>query len=349
MKVAVIGGGGTGMMMAGDLTLRGFEVALFDFEDRAHFILEAKERGYIELVGNAPTGKAKVHTITTDIREALLNAKIVLVSAVVHRQEELIEAMAPHLSPGQVVCFSAGNGASLLLRKKVKDKGILIGEMQGNVYPCRRLEDGRIVSAFEYKDKAVAAFPAMDNQAFVEQLSFIYPCYSVKNVFQAILNAPNISIHLPATLLGITKMETTQDFRLYRDGMCPSVLALIQAFETEKKRIMDFMGYDTVFVLDQMRKVMEKDSHSELDIFRELEGPDAADHRYITEDAQAGNSLLLSLAKRYGIPSPINEGLVSIASALNGKNYYQQGRTLENFGLADLSVDELNGYLENGV
>lgn len=349
MKIAVIGGGGTGMMMAADLTLRGYEVVLSDLEEHADHILSAKERGYIELIGNATTGKARIHKITTDIEEAVQSAKYIFVAAVVYRQEELIEAMLPHLKSEQVICFSSGNGASILLKNKLKDKQILVGEMQGNVFPCRRLSDGRVISAFAYKEKAVSAFPAKDNEKFVELISPIYPCYAVKNVFQAILNAPNLSIHLPAGILGITKMETTEDFRLYRDGICPSVLTLIKAIEGEKERIMKYLGYESMSVLKQMQMVMERDRHPQLEIFRDLEGPDSVEHRYITEDAQAANSLLLSLAKSFGISAPVCEGLVSIASALNHVDFYQSGRTLKRFGMENFSVTELNRYLEEGV
>lgn len=349
MKVAVIGGGGTGMMMAADLTLRGFEVALFDIKNHAQNILEAKERGYIELIGNAMTGKAKIAKITTDIEEAMREVKYILIAAVVHRQEELINEILPYLRSKQTVCFSAGNAASILLKKKIQDEEILVGEMQGNVYPCRRLNDGRVISAFAYKEKAVAAFPAKDNDKFVESVSPLYSCHSVKNVFQATLNAPNLSIHLPAGLLGVTKMETSEDFRLYRDGICPSVLTLIESLESEKKMIMNYLGYESLSVLEQMKMLMEKEKYPQMNVFRSLEGPNNVQHRYITEDAQAANSLLLSLAKKFGIHAPVCEGLVSIASALNRTDYYCCGRTLEYFGLDNLSVKELNDYLEKGV
>ena len=52
-KITVIGGGGTGIMMAADLTMKGHDVTLFEMYEHAKKILEIKERGYVEVVGNA--------------------------------------------------------------------------------------------------------------------------------------------------------------------------------------------------------------------------------------------------------------------------------------------------------
>ena len=59
-KITVIGGGGTGIMMATNLTMKGHDVTLFEMYEHAKKILEIKERGYVEVVGNAINGKAVI-------------------------------------------------------------------------------------------------------------------------------------------------------------------------------------------------------------------------------------------------------------------------------------------------
>lgn len=347
-KITVMGGGGTGIMMAADLSLKGHEVTLYEMEEHAAAITEVKERGYVELIGNAATGKAVIPNITTDIEEAMREPEYILVGVMAQRQEELMELMIPYLKDGQVVCFSAGNCASVILKNKITDKEVLVGEMQGNIYPCRMLPDGSLISAFPYKEKGMSAFPAEDNERYIEAMSQVYPCHAVKNVFEATLNSPNTSIHLAGSILGTTKMETMEDFRLYRDGICPSVIELIRKVEEEKAEIMEKMGYVMARAVGQMEALAEYEKHPELTIFRGLEGPTGIGHRYIIEDAYAGNSLLLSLAREYEIDVPLCEGLVAIASALNKTEFYKQGRTVEYFGLNGMSPEEINRYLETG-
>lgn len=347
-RITVMGGGGTGIMMAADLSMKGHDVTLFETKEHAEKILEVKERGYIEITGNALNGKAVIPRITTDIEEAMDYPEYILIGAMAQRQEGFIDLMLPYLKDGQVVCFSAGNCASVILKNKIKDKDVLVGEMQGNIYPCRMLPDGKLISAFPYKEKGMSAFPAKDNEKYIKVMNEVYPCHAVKNVFEAALNSPNTSIHLAGSILGTTKMETMEDFRLYRDGLCPSAAVLIGAVEEEKALVMEKMDYAMGRAAGQIEALLEYEKHPELTIFRGLEGPTSINHRYIIEDAYAGNSLLLSLAKEFDIEAPVCEGLISIASALNKTDFYRNGRTLEFFGLKGLSPKEINGYLEMG-
>lgn len=347
-RITVMGGGGTGIMMAADLTAKGHQVTLFEVEEHADRIREIQERGYVELVGNATTGQIRIGKITTDIAEAMEDPEYILVGAMAQRQEEFMDLMLPYLKDGQVICFSAGNCASIILKKKIKEKKVLVGEMQGNIYPCRMLPDGRVISAFPYKEKGMAAFPASDNGRYITAMAQVYPCHAVKNVFEATLNSPNISIHLAGSLMGTAKLETMEDFRLYRDGISPSVVKLIGKVEDEKTKVMERMGYEAGRAVGQMEALLEYEDHPELDIFRELEGPTSVHHRYITEDAFAGNSLLLSLAKQFGIDMPICEGLIAVASALNDTDFYHMGRTTAYFGLSGMNPSEINRYLETG-
>ena len=158
-KITVMGGGGTGIMMAADLSLQGHEVTLFEIKEHAEKIEEIKERGFVEITGNAVNGRAKIAHITTDIEEAMAEPEYILIGAMAQRQEEFIDLMLPYLKDGQTVCFSAGNCASIILKNKIKDKDVLVGEMQGNIYPCRMLPDGKLISAFPYKEKGMSAFP----------------------------------------------------------------------------------------------------------------------------------------------------------------------------------------------
>lgn len=348
-RITVMGGGGTGIMMAADLSLKGHEVTLFEVEGHESKIMEVKERGYVEITGNAANGKAVLSNITTSIEEAMEDPEYILIGCMAQRQEGLMDLMVPYLKDGQVVCFSAGNCASVILKNKIRDKKVLVGEMQGNIYPCRMLPDGKLISAFPFKEKGMSAFPARDNEKYIEAMKEVYPCHAVKNVFETALNSPNTSIHLAGSILGTTKMETTEDFRLYRDGLSPSVAALISAVDEEKVKVMEKMGITAGRAAGQIYDLLEYEQHPELTIFRGLEGPTDVNHRYIAEDAYAGNSLMLSLAKEFGVETPVCEGLIAIASALNNEEFYKNGRTLEYFGLKGMSPEEINHYLEAGV
>ncbi|MFR1128144.1 MAG: hypothetical protein ACLSFC_05135 [Enterocloster bolteae] len=79
----------------------------------------------MDMIGSCRTGHAVIHEITFDVGKALENAEVVLVSAMVKRHEAIADWIAPHLKEGQVVCFSAGNCASITLKKKLGDERLL--------------------------------------------------------------------------------------------------------------------------------------------------------------------------------------------------------------------------------
>lgn len=76
----------------------------------------------MDLVGSCGTGHAVIYSITFDVEEALMEAEVVLVSAMAKRHEAITDWIAPHLKDGQIVCFSAGNCASITLKRSGETK-----------------------------------------------------------------------------------------------------------------------------------------------------------------------------------------------------------------------------------
>ena len=348
--VTVIGGGGTGLTLAADLTLRGHCVTLYEQRTDGQNLLDVIDEGCIHRIGNGLVGDAILHRVTFDLKEAMADAEYIFVAAITPRHEAIAQMIVPYLRDGQTICFSAGNCASLQLRRCLNRKvSILTGDMQGNAFPCRVVGKATVTAALPYKAKKVAAFPACDTDAFIKSLSEVYECAPAKNVFEACLNSPNVSIHLAASLLGIAKMESMEDFRLYRDGVTPTVVKLVAAVEEEKIRIMEKLGYTFTRALGTMQELLEPEKAPRLKEFRMLAGPDQIHHRYFFEDAGAGNSLLISLADLMGEKVPVMSGLVSAISAIHEVDYLSEGINLKNLGMGDMDLAQIQHYLEFGM
>jgi len=72
------------------------------------------------------------------------------------------------------------------------------------------------------------------------------------------------------------------------------------------------------------------------------------EHRYMLEDTRFGLSLISSVGKWAGVPTPIAAGFLAIASAIVGSDLYAEGRTLESLGLDVLSRKEMRKVLQEG-
>ncbi len=350
MKVVVLGGGNTGCTMAAEFSLRSFEVTVWEEKEYWHENIDGiiENGNRVELVGQDLTGVAKIHTITDNFSDAVENADIIFVSIVAWRHKDIIERMIKVLKGNQTVIFSAGNCASIRLREAIgKDHPAIVGEMSGNIFPCRMIGPGKAIIAAKYMAKKIAAFPGKDTQALVESVSRVIDCYPGENVLEAALNAPNVVSHLAGTLLNAASVERKPDFSMFSDGLSPAVVKTIQSVEAEKKRVMERMGYESVAHSANLVRMMDYDNYPELDDFRSLKGPNSLDHRYVKEDAACGDSLILSLADRLGIEMPVLRSLVTLASAINGCDYASEGITLKKLGVNGVTPEEINAFLFN--
>jgi len=78
------------------------------------------------------------------------------------------------------------------------------------------------------------------------------------------------------------------------------------------------------------------------------QGPFSMQDRYVTEDIPMGVSLTVSIGRKAGVPMPTYDTMIHLASVVNDTDFYANGRTLENLGLADLSLEELKRYFLSG-
>ena len=349
-KIAVLGGGGTGLTMAADLTLKGHEVTLYEAADCWENLRDVQEQGGIRMEGNAGSGFAKVSCLTDSLAEAVKGAEVILVAMIALRHQKLAEELGPLLADGQTVCYSAGNCGTILLRQHIPaGVHVITGEMQGNIYPCRLVGKALVSSAFPFMTKKAAAYPSRDTAALMAAMEEVYPCAPAKNVLEATFNSPNISIHLAGSLLNTCAIEKNPDFRMYQEGISQGVLTCIEEVEREKQLVMEAMGYEHVSHLGMMKKLVQYGQHEELDAFRQVAGPSSMTHRYVEEDASTGQALMISLAHSLGLKLPCMEALVCLAGVINGKDYLAQGRTTGNLGWDGLDARSINALLEEGA
>jgi opine dehydrogenase len=79
-----------------------------------------------------------------------------------------------------------------------------------------------------------------------------------------------------------------------------------------------------------------------------LDGPVSLTHRYVTEDAALGLTLLESAARTVQADSAACSGLLLLFGALLGRPLSGRGRALEHLGLGDLALREIREVLHAG-
>lgn len=351
-KIAVIGGGGTGHTLAADLSRRGFDVSLCEEPEHQDALADAIRAGGVNVSGALPSGFAQVR-VDPDFDSAVSRADIIFVAVVANRHERLARRLEKSLRHGQAIVIGPDNGGSLVFAKVFRELGIkqdvIIGGLGGNYFACRLVGPASVFVGMPPAPKKIAAFPARATQRLIGELEGLFDWVAAGNVLEMALATPNIPNHLAGAILNTGAVEFSGGrFNLFRDGLSPSVVRCIEAVATERNALLAKLGYPEIHS-PMLKKIAQLDAHPELDMFRDLAGPASMAHRYVDEDAQAGIALMVSLGQALGVPTPVTSGLLAIASAMNGVDYYAQGRTCQVLGLGGSTVAEINHFLETGI
>lgn len=146
-KVAILGAGHGGCAFSGHLAINGFDVGLYEHPKFKGNLEEIITRGGIELT-EAVEGFGKFSNATTDIKEVIQNADIVMVVVPASAQSIIMEIALPYLEDGQIVVFNPDNFASLEFRKMLKNSGIKkdikIAGTTSLLYACRRIARAKV-------------------------------------------------------------------------------------------------------------------------------------------------------------------------------------------------------------
>jgi len=164
-KVAVLGAGSGGFMCAADLGSMGYDVALFS-RDLSR-VRGVKDRGEIEVldIDSKPTGvRGKVTLVTSDIREAVRGAQVILNPIPYTSCEEYARLVAPHLEEGQVVVYLGKGGACLTWAKVLREmkitKRVYLADTNTLPYGASRMGESQVRLENRTQNLILGTFPA---------------------------------------------------------------------------------------------------------------------------------------------------------------------------------------------
>src|SRR5262249_27501511 len=139
--VAVLGGGHGARTVAADMTLAGHQVTLFEMPDFRENIRAIFDTGVINLDGQARIGKAQLHKVTSDIRDAIVKAEIILIVTPAMAHLPYAKLLGPVIADGQHVILIPGTLGSLEfveeLRRQEVNKNITVSELDTLPYATR--------------------------------------------------------------------------------------------------------------------------------------------------------------------------------------------------------------------
>ncbi len=347
-QITVIGGGSTGHAASAFLTAKGFEVTLCDHEGFERELRQVEEAGGILLHGRAGRGIYMPARVTHDFKLAVESAQLIMVCVPAARHGEVAERIAPWMKGGQSVLIVPGNLGSFLFQETFKrcnvPEDVIIAEMEGNLCPCRLSPPAEVTVGLPIRTKKVAALPGSKTAEFIERNQGVLDFAANRHVLEGALLSDNYVLHIGTSLLASSTIDQMgEEFILFQHGLTDYAVHCTECIRQERIRLLAQFGLEERdSATEFFEELRDWQNHPEYGVFRTLKGPDSLKHRYVEEDAAACASMALSCADRFGVEMPVLRAVVTLAGAVNGKDYYESGRTLENVGFGpEMTMEEI--------
>ncbi|MGA2971256.1 MAG: NAD/NADP octopine/nopaline dehydrogenase family protein [Candidatus Bathyarchaeia archaeon] len=358
---AVCGAGRAGTTMAADMALMGYKVNLFELDRFRESIEPIMKRGGVELSGKTQSGKtgfAKLNKITTDPREAIDGADLILIAAPAIGHEPFFDALSPFLKDGQCVLVNTGCWASLRMAPMLRKRGVFDKITLGEAHIMPYLSDkkGYTAHIFNVKqDLKLATFPGDRKSKLLEIAKLTYPQYRmVPNVLWTNFGSGNPSVHCPIALpMAGLMLERNEATKFYGE-VTACAARLSEAFDRERKAVAKAYGCVVEGELESVKKEYGYTGKDIAEAYRnsihaERLIPKERIKVILEEDLKFLYVPFVELGKLAGIPTPVTSGMVDVLGTILNVNYWETGVTLEDLGFAGLKVDQIVEYVNTGM
>jgi opine dehydrogenase len=355
MRVAVLGAGNGGVASAFDFAQHGHEVSLFATPEFGTNVVAVKEVGGIKASGDLE-GFAPVRYSGHDAGLAMEGAELVIVVGPAYSTEPLAAAAGPHLTDGMAVLVCPGSCGGAIAFKhaaglELDDERCVVGESHTLPYAVRVTEPG-VINVFLKLATGVllAGLPRAGTDRLYELVKEVWPAVEkAESVFQTTLQNGNPVIHPAVTLLNTGLLERTGGgFLFYEEGVTEAVGRLIEAVDEERQAIAAALGIailsDPALGMRQGYMLEENYStgYSTAPGFLGIGAQSQLDHRYLTEDVGYSLVFLTDLASRLGVPTPVMDSVIAIASVVLARDFRGEAkRTVSTLGLDGFTREQL--------
>jgi opine dehydrogenase len=363
MNIAIIGAGNAGCAHAFKFSEAGHQISLVKTSHSLHEknfekIQEQKGIWAIDSSNGNKKSFQKLHLITRDIDEGLKDADIVIIMTQSLQHDSIAQLVAPRLrSNTKVVFIIPGNLGSLFFYWKLKGKDIILAEGESTPFDARIMEPGIVNILFKNVRNAVAFLPVSrkdEGMKYISQLTDTYGYYR-NNIVESALHNPNLVVHTIGVIMSANRIELMKgEFWMYKEAFTPSIWNLVEQLDNEKNDVIEKSKGERISYLDACKFRNEKDlSVDALSVFRSYaehggpKGPESLNTRYLYEDVPMGLGTLSLLGKYADVATKLTDSLITIASFLVKKKFYEQARTLEDFGLRDISFDDFVKFINS--
>lgn len=283
---------------------------------------------------------------------------MVVIPASGHRS--LACLLAPHLKDGQVLVLNPGRTLGAVeFEHVIREAGcradVIVAEAQTMLYASRSTGPAGVMVHGIKNCVPVAALPAWHTERVARLLNLAFPQYTAgKHVLQTGLENVGAVLHPAPAILNLARIEAGQPFMYYREGITPRVARLLEAIDQERLAVAEALGVKALSARQWLAEAYGAHGDSLHEAINNNAGysgilaPTSLPTRYLTEDVPMSLVPMASLGKLAGVPTPVMDSFINLASLVEGTDYRREGRTLDRVGFGGMSVEEIFAYIMEG-
>ena len=277
---------------------------------------------YLPIVRGALEGHFPIHT-ESSLADAVADSKYILVMTTADGHKPVAERLQGLLQPGQrIIVFNCNWGAyefDQVLHDELREKQILVGETGGMLLLSNLSRTGECFLRSIKKKMSLAAIPAAESERLAAELRPVFPQFQpAASVFETSLNATNPILHAPLDLFSLARIDKGESYYLYADGATPVSVGYIEKIDAERMAVIRAMGIHGQNCLEIVNDAWSA-SYTDLlegllDVkaYKTSMGPPSTHYRHFTEDLPYGICPIQKLGRRYGVPTPYTDAILTI-------------------------------------
>jgi opine dehydrogenase len=354
--IAILGGGHGAHATAVDLMSRGFTVNLFEMPEFRHNIEQLFSSRTIESSGTVE-GRFTLNMVTSEVEKAIEGVKYILIVTPAFAHESYARLLKGKVRSDQVIVLYPGAFAALLFKKIFGDEEFpVIAEANNLPYDARITEPGK-VTVFGFNRINIAFMPAEKDAGLIDEVRSIHTFERVYgDVLEAGLSIVNPGVHTGPCLTSISAIENwpKRSFFLYEHGVTPASMKINRAIDLERKEIGVMLGYRLTPTEDfsglkegYTWQELYAGIHGNISL-TPISGPHDVNSRYFTEDCPYGLVPWSILGKLVGVKTPTIDSVVNIYNLVHDRNWWEEGRNVDDLGLQGMSTEQIKSYVKTG-
>ena len=356
MKIAIVGSGNGAVTAAVDMVDKGHDVRLYCRNESISKFDVALEKGGFDFNNEGEEKFIEFTDISDDMEYVLDGADIVQVIIPSSFIEYYAKVMSKFVTNDHLIFFNiAASMGSIRFMNVLEERHINVhphfAEANTLTYGTRvDFNNAKVDLSLNVRRVFFSTFDRSELNESYEKVSKIYD-YLVKeeSLLKTNLENGNPEVHPGPTLLNVGRIDYSEEFSLYKEGITKHTVRLLHAIEIERLNLGRKLGFELSTAKEsriQRGYLERKDEDEPLNrlfntspVFSQIPGPNHVENRYLTEDIAYGLVLWSSLGRVIDVPTPNIDAVIMIASTILERDFFEEGLTIEELGLDKLGLE----------